>query len=207
MGGLVATVVNQVSVHVTGDIGGAGISRFHYVTADGSSSGTADANTVGAAIHTFYNTGPSSYPADITFTIDAIVQQYEWTTGAIVGTVAMSSVPAPVAGSSSANYGAGLGAAINWKTAIVRRRRLMRGRTFMVPLAANAFNTAGEVATSVVGAFTTAAQLLIASLPDTGPHLVVWGRPTNHTTSDGVVGEINSAVCSAVPAGLRSRRS
>lgn len=77
-------------------------------------------------------------------------------------------------GNASGGFGAGVaGAVITWGTGTINRGRLVRGRTFLVPLAAGQYDADGTLTAACMGKLTLAAQNLIAGAAEFG----VWSRP------------------------------
>lgn len=198
--------VAEVSVHVIGDIGGVGISRFRFIRNDAGVLTVADCNAAGAAVRSMYNSS-NNFPTGVQVQVQATVEQFDIGTGLVQPSLVMSSIPAAVVGSVAGNYGAGVGARINWKTATVVGRRMLRGATFMVPYGNTAFSGNGAVNGTAVGVVTSAAQAYIAAMATANLVPVIWHRPTAESPSGGVVGPVTGAACPTTPAGLRSRRS
>jgi len=142
-------------------------------------------------------------PASVTYLINPQVEILEDTTGALQGF--MNGTPdSSRTGVASGNYSAATGACINWYTGAVRNGRRLRGRTFMVPLAASAFSTDGTLDNSSLSSMRTAAATLI-SATGTGD-LGVWGRPSGPGATDGIWNFATSSSISDKAAVLRSRR-
>ena len=121
----------------------------------------------------------------------------------------------PSTAQSGSAYSAASGAVIDWKTAEVRNRRRIQGRTFLVPLAQTAYESDGTIAGGALNAFGTAAAALVngTGYPDFG----VWSRPRKAKGPDGKPtgpvlpnGQFAIATAVKVPdmsAVLRSRRN
>jgi len=116
-------------------------------------------------------------------------------------------VTAPTTGT----YSLGNGARIEWLTSAVFGGHHPRGRTFLVPLLAAAFDGNGRLPASQVASFKTAADTLISAA---GGDLVVWARP--RPAGSGKFGNLPARAGGAVvitgssvpstPTSLRSRR-
>lgn len=110
-------------------------------------------------------------------------------------------------------YSAASGAVINWRTGSVHRSRRVKGRSFIVPLAGNAFEANGTLHADTITTLQAGATALLntASSPDFG----IWARPQRVKNSDGTTtlipnGQWYVATSSNVPdmsAVMRSRRS
>lgn len=79
-----------------------------------------------------------------------------------------------VIGSSNDVYAGGVGASITWLTGGVVNGRRVAGRTFLVPLASNAYDLDGSLTSLAYTALDTAASALVSS---TAGDLLVWHRP------------------------------
>lgn len=111
-------------------------------------------------------------------------------------------------------YSAASGGVIDWKTSVIRRRRRIQGRTFVVPLAGSSYEGNGTLSSTAVTGLQNAANALVTGTgyPDFG----VWGRPTRvkdangkytgEVTPDGVWAVATSARVPDMAAVLRSRR-
>lgn len=193
-------------MHLSGDIGGIGISRFHVQRIDDTTTTVADLNTAGAAIRTFYQ-GPNFYPSNIAINVQALVQIFDSSSGIIYDEVTMTAVPPTLPGGLGGNYGAGLGARINWRTRTVVGRRFIRGATYLLPYAQGAFNATGAVSSGSKNSIIAAGNKLIADLAAAQLYLVVWRRPTKANAMTAGTGVVIGCDVPDSPAGLRSRRS
>ena len=203
---LTTGLVAEVSAIIQGDIGGQGISRFRFIRNDAGITTVADCNAAGAAVRQLI-LACGLKPLDTTWTISPTVELYDAGSALVQGALTMSTVPAPVVGTDSQNYAAGIGIRINWKTSTIVGRRLLRGATFLVPMASGVFSASGAVGTGTLSAATTAAGAYVGAMTAANLVPVVWHRPPTGTTSGGVVGPIQAWVVPPRPAGLRSRRS
>jgi hypothetical protein len=194
-------------LQVSGDIGGLGLTRFHWQRVDATTPLVPDANSAAAAIHGLISIFSSAMPSDITWSFNPLVKLLDVSTGQVMGILNLTTVPAPVTGGSASDYGAGLGARINWSTTSVHGRRFLRSATYMVPLAGNAYSTNGSIASSVVTAGNGACATYLAALNTAALEGIAWHRPPKGTFTGGAAGLISSGQVSTTPAGLRSRRS
>jgi len=203
----VVQYVGSVNVNISGDIGGAGISRFHFTRFDDTLILPADANAAGAAVKALYNSLSANLPSALSWAINPVVQLWDQATGLVQGSVAMSSPPGTVGGIGSGSYGAGLGIRINWTSSTPLNRRLMRSATYIVPLTPNAFGSNGAVNAAVINTAKDAAITYLNAMTTAQLAPVSWHRPAKGTTSGGVTGMLIGANVPATPSGLRSRRS
>lgn len=141
-------------------------------------------------------------PSGIQMVIPAGLEVLEETTGTLVRYVTGDPAPAHTA-TATGNYSAASGACINWYTGGIRNGRRLRGRTFLVPLGANAYGPDGTLATDALANLKTATDALVVTT-DEGD-LGVWGRP-RPGAADGVWHVVESYTIPDKAAVLRSRR-
>lgn len=199
--------IAMCEVHVTGDIGGAGISRLFWQRQDATTPIGSDCNSAGAALHTMFAAWALLCAGPIGFQIDPLVQLYAHDTGLVAGQLIMSSPPAAITSGGGGDYAAGVGARVNWHTGSVHGRRYIRGATFVVPLTSSSYATNGSVGSGTATSISAAAQAYIAAMNAASLEAIVWHRPTKGVHTGGAVGLVTNGICSTVPAGLRSRRS
>lgn len=198
--------IGQVSFHVQGDIGGVGVSRFTFVTQSSGAIVATDANAVAAAARALFNTMATNIPSGVSWTADPTCHVYDHITGLVQQPVVMTVIPAAVNGSGGNNWAAGVGARINWKTATLSGRRLIKGATFLAPLASTSFGSSGSVTAGTVTALNTAVATYLAALTTANLNPAVWHRPKKGTQAGGLAGIVFGGVASSTPASLRSRR-
>lgn len=199
--------VGVLAVTQNGDIGGAGISRYHALNTSSGTFTTADANAFASNLHTLYTAAAASAPTTITFTVGAVVQMIDVATGALVAEVPVASPPAAIPGTGVESYAAGTGARVYWHTAQIRNRRLMRGATFFCPITTNDYTTTGLISTVTTAGYVTACTSYLTNMTTDALTPVVYGRPIPKGTTNGVTGTISTATCGTTPSSLRSRRS
>ena len=122
------------------------------------------------------------------------------TTGAIVDTWS-TSAPTNIVSSGAGKYSAPSGAVVSWQTGTIHGRRVMQGRTFLVPLMGDAYDTDGTLLATCVTAIDSAATTLRGAA---APHLGIYARG-----SATVAGKFGPIIGHRVPdkaAVLRSRR-
>lgn len=203
---LTVGTVAEVAVHVTGDIGGSGISRYRFTRNDAGITTVADCNAAGAAIRALYN-AVTDWPTGVTWAVSPNVELFDVGSALVQGSLTMTTPPANVIGSGGTSWAAGIGARINWKTGTISGRRLLRGATFMIPLAPSAFGASGAIAGSKVTILQNAATAYIAAMNTANLQPVVWHRPLKGVTSGGTMGPVTASLVTSTPSGLRSRRS
>lgn len=109
---------------------------------------------------------------------------------------------APVAGTSGLGWGAGpAGAVLAWQTGTINRGRVVRGRTFIVPIAKNYFEDDGTLTGEAVTFLIAAGNQLIA----TNVGFSVWSRP--RLGAGGLLAPVLSVRVNDRAAVLTSRRA
>ena len=139
-------------------------------------------------VSTFYCLDPESFlpnlrlflqnfagilPAGVTIDIEPLGDQIVDTTGVLVGTWT-AAVPAAIIGSGSGSYAAPAGICVNWITSQIYDGHRLRGRTFMVPLVAAAYEGDGTIGATLLANLRTNAQDFVSSVT---ANMVVWHRP------------------------------
>lgn len=183
--------------------GGPGYSQHFFSSPTTGDPTQADVDAAAAAVRAFWFASKNYYSINWHVDVKTDVEVLDATTGHLTGLMALSSTPATVAGSGG-NYGpVTSGAAVTWRSNVVMGRRLARGRTFMTPLALNAYDTTGLLLTTACDVLKSAGQGLIN---DTASNLVIWHRPSKASPSGGAYTAALTASCSTEPVVLRSRR-
>ena len=182
--------------------GAPGYSNFYvWGSPDG-----AQIDAAAAAIRTFFFAVRGALPSIVTLTCVPTVQIFSEGDGSLADQVNITTTPAAVAGSGSGNFSAASGICVSWRTAQSTGRRLLLGRTFLVPCAAVAgFGPDGTVDTTMLSTVITAANTYVNRVPQgTNGRPVVWHRPKNG--SGGLMANVTSATVTDKTAVLRSRR-
>lgn len=158
-------MVNRVRVQLDGFRGAPGVATFY---------GT-DLATLRAALTNLWGgLGPTGiFPANFTATIATSGDIINSATGAIEGTWVAPAI-APSGSGGSLDYAGPAGATITWLTNTVADGSRVRGRTFLVPGAAGAFDSDGTLKPAVRAGIEAAAANFVAAA---APTLVVWHRP------------------------------
>jgi len=154
------------------------------------------------SIRTFFNAFVGSLPTGLTINVPSSGDEIAENTGDITGAWSVATTPSTVTGTGAGNYAGNAGAVIHWLTQGVVSNRRVRGRTFIVPIVATAFDTSGSLSTTFITTLTTAGNVLVAANPGL---LNVWTRPR-----PGLAGgrsEITSVRVPDLAVSLRSRRT
>jgi hypothetical protein len=208
------TDIYVASVDWTGTYGHMGISRFAFVTSDGSVPTNTQRDGVLAALDAMIQGGAGSLPADVSWSVNPIIEAFDGVTGAITGELAAATALSPGFGTNTSSYANGVGLLIKWKSAGMFDGRRIQGRTFIVPLAGQQFDADGSVDRGVAIAWQAHANTYIAAMAALSVTPLVWGRPqdvkaTKRKPAHHNVGHwasISSAVVGVMPAILGRRR-
>jgi hypothetical protein len=196
-----------ISVDQAGDIGGNGISRFHFLGADGSTVDNADANGVADAIHAFYSSINQDMPPSMTYSVQPEVPIIDGATGVLKRIVPLDNAPSPIKGlSSTANYAAGTGIRVNLQTGTVLNGRRLRGAFYLVPLSDAVWTGNGSLNGAIQSALVAAVGNLIGTVSGVAGGLCVVHRPAKGTKVGGEVAPVQTWTIGSTPASLRSRR-
>lgn len=174
----------------TGFSGAPGYSVF-YATPDMGISGD---------IKTFFTAIDDYIPSGVNIQCPTSGDRLDEATGQLLETWS-GGVGGTVQGQVAGNYASPAGICVNWLTNGVVNGRRVRGRTFIVPTAANIFAADGTLADNHLAVFQAAADALVASAAG---DLLVWHRPVG-----GAGGSAHAIVAARVSdkvSVLRSRR-
>lgn len=166
--------------------GGPGVSTFYFDAA------SAIPHT---AMTTFVNALKTSVAATVTVQFPGSGITIDDATGNAVGSWT-AAAPADVAMTSAGSYSSPVGAVINWRTGVYAGGRELRGKTFVVPLAAATMTSGGILSAATQSGIAAAANALAGSAVP--PR--VFSR-ANHTSAP-----VASATVPTLPAVLTSRR-
>lgn len=181
-----------------GGIVGTAVSVLHF-------DGSEQAAPPVAALYTAFNNMRTLFPGNVSIQIPNSGDSIEDTTGVLDG-VWSGPAQAVINGSNITSSAAGVGVCIGWTTGGIvtgpsGRPRKLRGRTFLVPVHKDTFDTDGTLAQGWVDIARTGANAIQAAGP-----LAIWHRPTTPGGTDGnSYGVISNRVRDKV-AYLSSRR-
>lgn len=137
-----------------------------------------------AAVAAAYGLLKPSLPAGLNITVPGSGDTIDDSTGSLTGVWAAAN-PATIVGTGYPNNFAGVGACIGWTTGGIvtgksGRAHKLRGRTFLVPLQANAADPTGTLADADLANLRACAAALMGA-----GGLGVWHRPTTKGGTDG----------------------
>ncbi len=151
-----------------------------------------------ATLKTFFTALQSFFPAPLVWTIPGNGDLIDEATGTLSGTWVNAGGGGSVSASGAAQYAAGCGAYVNWRTgAVIGGRRLM-GRTFLAPLMNGIYDSSGNIVNASLSTMQTAANAVV-----TAGNLRIWHRP------GGGVGQAVAPAAATIPdqvTSLRTRR-
>lgn len=198
--------VGEIMWHVQGDIGGVGVSRLRFVRQDSAAILGADCNAAAAATHGLFAAAGAYTPNVVSWACQPQVDIYDSASGIVAGPLVVTSLPSPVTGTGGANFAAGTGARLNWKTSTLSGRRLLKGALYLVPFATTAMTTSGGISSAMQTAMNNAANAYLIAMEAALLYPVVWHRPAKGASSGGLTGGIYAGILSATPSSLRTRR-
>jgi len=140
-----------------------------------------DASTFLSPLATWLTAQAARCPQGLTFTIEGNGDQFESTTGEVTG-VWTATPPSPIASTPLDTYSAGVGYLVNWKTDTYLSGRLLRGKTFVVPIIRSFFDTDGTLLDGALATMRTEATALVT---DTLGNFAIWQRPRKAKAADG----------------------
>lgn len=166
--------------------------------------GTEDAAPPVAAVKAAFEAGKLLFPGGMTITVPNAGDSIDDTDGTLDG-VWSSTGGGVVNASGSVGTAAGVGVCIGWSTGAIvsgsKGPRKLRGRTFLVPIARQYFDSDGTLMTEGM----VLAQGIANSLQASGG-LAVWHRPTTPGGINGTSGAVLSNKVRDRVAYLSSRR-
>ena len=195
--------IGKVQVVLSGFAGAPGLINLYWNGAAAGTFTSGDATAAVAATYALINAIKACFAGNCVMQVQPSVETVDALTGQLVGIVSATPVAA-VNGSGTGTVLSAEGPLLQWLTADVVGRRLVRGRTFLVPSASSALATTGTVLPATVTTVLAAAATYIAT---SGPSPVIWHRPVPFGTgANGSAHEIIAAGMPLTVAVLRSRR-
>lgn len=188
--------LDRVVVRWDGFVGGPGATVMHVLNAPVSA----------VWLYNFFRDVKNFLPPTVNVTVPTEGFTIDVPTGHITGSWTAASTPV-VVGAMAGTYAAAAGACVTWKTPTVGPHGLIRGKTFLVPLGGDAYDTDGTLLSTTRAAILTAAQSLIT---DAAGAFMIYRRPRvagdPGGASPGVAAEVTGRSVADKSAVLRSRR-
>lgn len=189
--------INRVRVSWTNFPGAPGLSTFYL------GGGIVDVT----AIRAFFSALVARFPTGLTWQTPNSGDIVDVGTGRITGTWSGTGGGNTVGTATAAPYSGSSGAMVRWLTNGVVEGHRLAGRTYLVPLAGNTYDTDGSIGSATQTAIQAAGTTLIAGY---GSNLVVFHKPRNAAGGDlgspGSVSAVASAIVPDLAVVLRSRR-
>lgn len=155
--------IERIRVALTGFAGAPGVSTFYAI----------NAASMISPLNTFYSLLAGALPNDVTATVQNTGDVIEATTGALVDTWT-GPVQPPTVGANAGTFASPSGATVSWLTPAIMDGHRLKGRTFLVPLGGNSYDTDGSLDFGVMGSIGQRAAELVAA---SASNFVVWHRP------------------------------
>lgn len=190
--------ITRISAVWSGFRGAPGYSNFHFA---GDGADLLALDSAAEAVRNFFENFRIRLPSSVSIQIQPTAEVIDEASGQILGSYDITELD-PVTGGTSSMYSAATGAVVNWNTQAYRNGRRIRGRTFLVPLTSNSFDSQGDLASETLTSLRNGADYL-ASGTSVLP-FVVWARPING--SGGTAEPVTSYNIPDLGAVLRSRR-
>jgi hypothetical protein len=163
--------VAVVTAQWQGITGAPGYSNFTF--GDGSPDPTAAADMVDA-VYDFFDEVCNILGATTSIQVDPNVSWHNAATGVLEDITGVSPSPATLTGRFGTQGPGPTGGVVGWRTTGINRGRVVRGRTFIVPLASGCYEANGTLTSGTVTQLGEAATALVDHAPST---LGVWSRP------------------------------
>lgn len=190
--------ITRVTAEWRGFPGAPGYSTFHFH--DSPSGPVVD--EARQRVHDFFNELRGTLPTSVEISVREEVEEYDESTGLLVGYERGTETLPTVSGSNIADYAGPVGAVIHWNTNTVANGRRLRGRTFIVPMMRTAYESDGTIDDTQLERLNDgAAHLSGGGFEST---FCVWSRP--QSGGSGAVGPVVSHRVPDMAAVLRSRR-
>jgi len=195
--------MNKITAVWSGWAGGPGYSNFYF---GGTSADSAQLTVAQDRVHDFFAAITLCLPTPVTISFQPSSQRINPGDGVITDDVAVGSVAPVVVGAGGPNFAAVSGACVIWRTGLTVGGRLLKGKTFLIPLSAGVYDTDGTILASRLTELRAAATALAAPGAFAAEQqLQVWHRPVGGT--GGVMAPTGTASVSDRVSILRSRRA
>jgi hypothetical protein len=162
-----------------------------------------------SAIHDFFDAIKIDLSTYVRLSFPSVGDTIESTTGALVGSWSGATL-ADVVGTGGGFAAAPTGGVVNWLTNTIfpavkpaGAPHRGRGRSFIVPLATNSYDSDGTLQSGTITRWNTAASALVAAGTD---HFVIYQRPHPKGASNGLFGKVVDHKLKDRVAVLTSRR-
>lgn len=198
------TSVFRVTAVWSGFTGAPGYTKFSWSDLTDATS----RNAAGAKVKQLFDDLKAYRQIQMSVQVQPQIDEFDVATGALLGSAAMTVVPAASPGqiTNATAFAGGAGFCLTWNTGLILNRRRVRGRTFMVP-GMGCYDIDGTLTSAAVTAIGTAATTFLAL---TAPRPNVWSRQYNTSSPPvqvgGALAPVDSYTLRDNAAQLRSRR-
>lgn len=148
---------------LSGFQGGPGVATMYFL----------DVATAIESVSRFWGALSAVLPNTVHITPERSGDTIEDTTGALTGSW-LGGVVSAATGQNPGAYSAPSGAVVDWRSGTVLDGKRVRGRTFIVPLAAGGYQDDGTLSPGTIGTIQAAATQFIVEQSNS---FVVWHRP------------------------------
>lgn len=149
---------------------GAGASVFHFE----SIAGPTAAQGLATATRALFQSLVAIFPNDISIQFDTEVR--ELSDAGVLLDVYPVTPPAAVTGTKTTAFANGTGILVRHSTGVILAGRRILGRTFLVPVAADSFNDAGDVIAGTLTVINTSFATFNTATAAAGANFAVWSR-------------------------------
>jgi len=161
-------------------------------------------------VKTFFDAIKANFPNGLTFTYPTTVDVINEATGQLTGSVVGTTLASTVSITTASVYSGVSGAIVRWNTGLIQNGKRVTGRTFLVPLVKECYDTNGTLASGTISGIQTAAAALLSGY---GDGLKVWSRPyagapgTGEGARAGIYATVIGQTVPDLAVVLRSRRT
>lgn len=191
-----ATNLSQIRCVLSGWNGAPGYTNFYIDSVDPTA-----CQDMHNAAHTFFDSIKGQFPTSVRINFPTDVRQVDAATGDLGSVVTIGTPAAEVVGLGTADFNAAAGASVTWLTTTPAASRLVTGRTYLVPLGGNFYESNGTPASAGLTVLRNAAAALVSAMD---PIFVVWRRPV--AGAGGSVAPIVGSRVNDIGVVLKSRR-
>jgi len=191
-----ATNLSQIRAVLTGWNGAPGYTNFYIDSVDPTA-----CQDMANAVHAFFDSCKGQFPTSVRINFPTDVREVDGATGVLGGFITLGTPPAEVVGLGTADFNAAAGASVSWLTGTAAASRLVVGRTYLVPLGGNFYESNGTPTSAGLTVIRNAASALVAAMD---PIFVVWRRPV--AGAGGSVAPVLASRVNDIGAVLKSRR-
>ncbi len=198
----IATVVTEWH----GATGPLAVTKMRFQRSDFGSWLAADTQNAAGVVNEFLTDLMPLFPAAVDFEVQDVCHVNDSVTGALLPDVMGTGPYTPVSGTSGAGFQAGSGLRVNWSTSTVLRGRHVRGGTYLIPAADDAFDALGLPSAAASVLIAGECTELLSEDVTHGLIFCIWSRPSIAHSYVGLAVPVTGGEMSAFPAGLRRRR-